>query len=74
MTDRFCERLRQYRTQSHPAISLNSLSYFAPKIWDMIPSEIKSTDSLQKLRLEKMGSGKVFSLSLSALYTEFKIC
>ena len=31
---------------------LNSLSYFAPKVWDIIPLEIKNINSLQKLRLE----------------------
>ena len=28
------------------------LSYFAPKVWDMIPLEIKNIDSLQKFRTE----------------------
>ena len=68
MTDRFCERLRQYRTQSHPAISLNSLSYFAPKIWDMIPLEIKSTDSLQKLRLENGFRKSVLIIFVGHIY------
>ena len=31
---------------------LNSLSYFAPKVWDMIPSEIKNINSLQKFKIE----------------------
>ena len=30
----------------------NSLSYSPPKIWDMIPSEIKSINSLQKFKTE----------------------
>ena len=32
--------------------SLNSLSYFAPKVWDMIPIEIKNINSVQKLKTE----------------------
>ena len=42
---------------------LNSLSYFAPKVWNMIPSEIKNINSLRKFKTEilqwapvKMGS------------------
>ena len=31
---------------------LNSLSYFAPKVWDMIPLEIKNINSLQKFKTE----------------------
>ena len=31
---------------------LNSLSYFAPKVWDMIPLEIKIINSLQKFKSE----------------------
>ena len=31
---------------------LNSLSYFAPKVWDMIPLEIKNMNSLQKFKTE----------------------
>ena len=32
--------------------ALNSLSYFTPKIWDMIPLEIKNINSLQKFQTE----------------------
>ena len=31
---------------------LNSLSYFAPKVWDMIPVEIKNINDLQKCKTE----------------------
>ena len=31
---------------------LNSLSYFAPKVCDMIPLEIKNINSLQKFKTE----------------------
>ena len=31
---------------------LNSLSYFAPKVWDMIPLEINNINSLQKFKTE----------------------
>ena len=31
---------------------LNSLSYFAPKVWDTIPLEIKKIYSLQKFKTE----------------------
>ena len=31
---------------------LNSLSYFAPKVWDMIPLEIKNINYLQKFKTE----------------------
>ena len=31
---------------------LNSLSYFAPKVWDMIPFQIKNINSLQKFKTE----------------------
>ena len=31
---------------------LNSLSYFAPKVWDIVPSEIKNINSLQKFKTE----------------------
>ena len=31
---------------------LNSQSYFAPKVWNMIPSEIKNINSLQKFKTE----------------------
>ena len=31
---------------------LNSLSYFTPKVWDMIPLEIKNINSLQKFKTE----------------------
>ena len=30
---------------------LNSLSYFAPKVWDMIPLEIKNINYFQNLKL-----------------------
>ena len=35
-----------------PRYSLTSLSYFAPKVLDMIPSEIKNINSLQKFKTE----------------------
>ena len=41
---RDCVNTRRY--------GLNSLSYFAPKIWDMIPLEIKNINSLQKCKTE----------------------
>ena len=41
---RGCVNIRRY--------GLNALSYFAPKVWDMIPSEIKNINSLQKLKTE----------------------
>ena len=41
---RDCVNTRRYR--------LNSLSYFAPKVWDMIPLEIKNINSLQKFKTE----------------------
>ena len=31
---------------------LNSLTYFAPKVWDIIPLEIKNINSLQKFKTE----------------------
>ena len=31
---------------------LNSLNYFAPKVWDMIPLEIKNIHFLQKFKIE----------------------
>ena len=31
---------------------LNSLSYFTPKVWDMVPSEIKNASTLQKFNTE----------------------
>ena len=31
---------------------LNSLRYFAPKLWDMMPLEIKNINSLQKFKTE----------------------
>ena len=31
---------------------LNSLIYFAPKVWDMIPLKIKNINSLQKFKTE----------------------
>ena len=31
---------------------LNSLSCFAPKVWDMIPLEIKNINSLQRFKTE----------------------
>ena len=39
---RHCVNTRRY--------GLNSLSYFAPKVWDMIFLEIKNTNSLQKFK------------------------
>ena len=39
---RNCGNTRRYR--------LNSLSYFAPKVWDMIPLEIKNINSLRKFK------------------------
>ena len=41
---RDCVNTRRY--------GLNSLSYFAPKVWDMILSEIKKINSLQKFKTE----------------------
>ena len=41
---RDCVNTRRY--------GLNSLSYFAPKVWDMIPLEIKNINSLQKFKTE----------------------
>ena len=41
---RDCVNTRRY--------GLNSLSYFAPKIWHMIPLEIKNINSLQKFKTE----------------------
>ena len=41
---RDCVNTRRY--------GLNSLSYFAPKVWDMIFLEIKDTNSLQKFKTE----------------------
>ena len=44
ITDRFCVNTRRY--------GLNSLSYFAPKVWDMILLQIKNINSLQKFKTE----------------------
>ena len=41
---RDCVSTRSYR--------LNSLRYFAPKVWDVIPLEIKSINSLKKFKTE----------------------
>ena len=41
---RDCVNVRRY--------GLNSLSYFALKVWDMIFLEIKNINSLQKLKTE----------------------
>ena len=39
-----CVNIRRY--------GLNSLSYFAPRVWDMILLEIKNINSLQKIETE----------------------
>ena len=41
---RDCVNTRRY--------GLNSLSYFALKVWDMIPLEIKNINSLKKFKTE----------------------
>ena len=41
---RDCVNTRRY--------GLNSLSYFAPKVWDTIPLEIKNINSFQKFKTE----------------------
>ena len=41
---RDCVNTRRY--------GLNSLNYFAPKVWEMIPLEIKNINSLQKFKTE----------------------
>ena len=41
---RGCVKTRRY--------GLNSLSYFALKVWDIIPLEIKNISSLQKFQTE----------------------
>ena len=41
---RDCVNTRRY--------GLNSLSYFAPKVWDMIPLEVKNINFLQKFKTE----------------------
>ena len=41
---RDCVNTRRY--------GLNSLIYFAPNVWDMIPLEIKNIHSLEKLKAE----------------------
>ena len=41
---RYCVNTRRY--------GLNSLSYFAPKVWDMIPLEIKNINYFQKFKTE----------------------
>ena len=41
---RGCVKTRRY--------DLNSLSYFALKVWDIIPLEIKNISSLQKFQTE----------------------
>ena len=46
VTNRFCERLRQYCG----CYGLNSLNYFAPKLWNMVSSETKYLNSLQKFK------------------------
>ena len=55
---------------------LDSLNYFAPKVWDMIPLETKNINSFQKFKTEirKWAPKKLFMVSLSAIHTEFKIC
>ena len=54
---------------------LNSVSYFAPKVWDIILSEIKNINSFKKIKTEirKWDLGN-FLLSLSAINTELGIC
>ena len=41
---RDCANTRRY--------GLNSLRYFAPKVWDMIPLEINNINSLKKFKTE----------------------
>ena len=60
---RDCGNTRRYR--------LNSLSYFAPKVWDMIPLEIKNINSLQKFKTEiRKGAPENWSYYLCRQYIQ----
>ena len=52
---------------------LNSLSYFAPKVRDVIPLELKDINSLQKSKTE-IRKWPLENLYLSAIHIEFRIC
>ena len=49
---------------------LNSRNYFAPKVWDMIPLEIKNINSLQKFKIEirKWAPETVLAVSVGHTY------
>ena len=49
---------------------LNPRNYFAPKVWDMIPLEIKNINSLQKFKIEirKWAPETVLAVSVGHTY------
>ena len=67
----YCPLIWMFHSVNTRRYSLTSLSYFAPKVWDMVPSEIKNVNSLQKFKIEiRKWTPENYSCYLCRPYTQ----